>query len=61
MKQPASKFSPSPGFTLPALALCSTPLIAVPAFAEDGESPTPSAHQQREERRLTRDRAAACA
>jgi hypothetical protein len=38
MKQPASKFPPSTCLTLPALALCLTPLIAVPAYAADTDS-----------------------
>lgn len=42
MKQPASKFSPS-SFTLPALALCLTPLIAMPVYAADSGSQAPAA------------------
>lgn len=43
MKQPASKFPPSARLTLPALALCLTPLIAVPAYAADAEPAKPAA------------------
>lgn len=38
MKQPASKFPTNTRFTLPALALCLTPLMALSANAADGES-----------------------
>ena len=43
MKQPASKFPLSAYPTLPALALCLTPLIAMPAYAGDAESAKPAA------------------
>lgn len=43
MKQSASKFPPPSRLTLPALALCLTPLIGVPAYAADKESAKPSA------------------
>ncbi len=42
MKQPASKFPTNTRFTLPTLALCLTPLIAMPAYAADAEPAKPA-------------------
>lgn len=43
MKQPASKLSPLTCLALPALALCLTPLLAMPAYAADAETRAPAA------------------
>lgn len=42
MKQPASKFAPA-SLILPALAVCLTPLIALPAYAADPKPAAPVA------------------